>query len=308
MVADRTGSLAGIKRHDYLPFGEELYANTGGRTTTQGYSASDNVRQKFTKKERDVETNLDFFEARYYSSTMGRFTSPDEFAGGPGELYNFVDDASNNPTLYADLRKPQSLNKYQYAYNNPLRYIDPDGHDADDPNPQEPILLPPPTVAPPLVLPPGISKTPPNPLDLIDAIVQPLIDSTLGNAIRQTIGRDPELTPDDVPAPAMPQVGTPPSAQAQPMPPPPPMAAKVNKVRPVPGATGPHSVPKRDPHTGKVTGYTEYGPNGQPVKRFRGQGKPHGGVQPPLVLEPTKPGGRPKRARPAHPDETPKGL
>ena len=48
MVADRSGSLAGVKRHDYLPFGEELIAGAGGRATAQGYGATDNVRQKFT--------------------------------------------------------------------------------------------------------------------------------------------------------------------------------------------------------------------------------------------------------------------
>jgi RHS repeat-associated protein len=86
------------------------------------------VRQKLTHKERDNETGLDYFLARYYSSTQGRFTSPDEFTGGPDELFDFADDASDNPTFYADLENPQSLNKYQYTYNNPLNLTDDDGH------------------------------------------------------------------------------------------------------------------------------------------------------------------------------------
>ena len=49
MIIDKTGALANVKRHDYLPFGEELLAGTGGRTPTQGYSG-DSVRQKFTQR------------------------------------------------------------------------------------------------------------------------------------------------------------------------------------------------------------------------------------------------------------------
>src|ERR1051326_7178205 len=95
-----------------------------------GYVAGDGVRQQFTSKERDVETGLDYFLARYYSSTQGRFTSPDEFTGGPVELFAAAVQA--NPTFYADLTNPQTLNKYQYCVNNPLRYTDPSGHQQQD--------------------------------------------------------------------------------------------------------------------------------------------------------------------------------
>jgi RHS repeat-associated protein len=113
-------------RHDYLPFGGEIFGGTGARNSQQNYGAG-NLRQKFTLKERDIETGLDYFLARYYSSLQGRFASPDEFSGGPDEL--FVVEAASNPTFYADLANPQSLNKYQYCFNNPLRYVDLDGHD-----------------------------------------------------------------------------------------------------------------------------------------------------------------------------------
>jgi RHS repeat-associated protein len=62
-----------------------------------------------TQKERDNETGLDYFGARYYASTQGRFTSPDPGNAG------------------ADEGDPQSWNGYAYSLNNPLRFIDPDG-------------------------------------------------------------------------------------------------------------------------------------------------------------------------------------
>jgi RHS repeat-associated protein len=130
MVVDQSGDLTGanqVIRHDYLPFGEEILAGTGIRATSNGY-AGDGIRQKFTGKDRDAETGLDYFEARYYAGKQGRFTSPDEFSGGPDDLFDFADVASENPTLYGDLTEPQSLNKYVYCYNNPLSFIDIDGH------------------------------------------------------------------------------------------------------------------------------------------------------------------------------------
>jgi RHS repeat-associated protein len=65
---------------------------------------------KFTGKERDPESSLDFFGARYMSSAMGRFTGVDPVKITPGRL-----------------RDPQRLNLYSYVRNNPLRFIDPDG-------------------------------------------------------------------------------------------------------------------------------------------------------------------------------------
>jgi len=107
-----TDALGQVKaRHDYLPFGEEIIG-MGGRTTQQGYVVADNVRQKFTSKERDNETGLDYFGARYYGSNLGRFTSVDPLMAS------------------ARASSPQSWNRYIYCYNNPLRYIDPDGMDV----------------------------------------------------------------------------------------------------------------------------------------------------------------------------------
>lgn len=60
-----------MSRHDYEPFGEELFV---GRT---GEHKGDGIKQQFTGQERDLETRLDYFDARYYSYTHGRFTSTD---------------------------------------------------------------------------------------------------------------------------------------------------------------------------------------------------------------------------------------
>ena len=44
---------------------------------------------------------------------------------------SYSDDLEVNPTFYAELFAPQSLNKYQYCLNNPLRFVDPDGHQPE---------------------------------------------------------------------------------------------------------------------------------------------------------------------------------
>jgi RHS repeat-associated protein len=66
-----------VSRHDFLPFGEEL--TTNNRTSALGYGVTDNVMHKYTAKERDPESGLDYFGARYFSGAQGRFTSPDPY-------------------------------------------------------------------------------------------------------------------------------------------------------------------------------------------------------------------------------------
>ena len=96
-----------------LPFGDgqnsfpDQYAPT---------TADDSTPLHFTGKERDAESGNDYFGARYYASTMGRFMSPDW-------------SAKEEPVPYAQMDDPQSLNLYGYVRNNPLTRADADGHD-----------------------------------------------------------------------------------------------------------------------------------------------------------------------------------
>ncbi len=78
-----------------------------------------------------ADTGLDYFGARYYSGAQGRFTSPDEFPGGIVDPFTGQQISQPGPLPYADITDPQTLNKYAYVRNNPLRYTDPDGHCTD---------------------------------------------------------------------------------------------------------------------------------------------------------------------------------
>jgi RHS repeat-associated protein len=128
LIAERTGKAEGIKRRDFLPFGEEIQSGTGGRTTAQGYGGQDNIRQKFTLYERDDETGLDYAQARYYASGMGRFVSVDPYTI-VAEVQHEKDPDKANRMLEEYLSQPQKWNRYSYVQNNPLRYIDPSGED-----------------------------------------------------------------------------------------------------------------------------------------------------------------------------------
>jgi RHS repeat-associated protein len=203
-------------RYDYLPFGEELSSGISGRTVVMGYGAADSTKQKFTGKERDAESGLDYFLARYYSSAQARFTSPDEFAGGPDELFDFPDHASANPVFYADLHEPQSLNKYQYCYNNPLSCIDPDGHKVVLKRRQIG------TGSVGMVATAASMAQSPNPATSIIGTGL-LVVALIGEALI-TRAPEPVPVPDTVgKTEAQPQTTTPPQTQVQPMAPPAPL-------------------------------------------------------------------------------------
>jgi len=97
MITNSTGNI--VSESDYYPWGGELQ-----------FVSSDSNHYKFTGKERDSESGLDYFGARYYGNALGRFTSADPKRIALRHLLN-----------------PQKLNKYSYVLNNPLTLIDPDG-------------------------------------------------------------------------------------------------------------------------------------------------------------------------------------
>lgn len=93
-------SAAGVEtRHwEYSPYGRERFGST----------APFAVSHRFTGQVLDDETGLYYYGARYHDPQLGRFIQAD--------------------TLIPDLDNPQTLNRYAYVANNPLKYVDPSGH------------------------------------------------------------------------------------------------------------------------------------------------------------------------------------
>jgi RHS repeat-associated protein len=83
----------------YKPWGEQRYPSGASTLPT---------RHRFTGQIEDVEIGLYFYNARYYSSALGRFVSADTIVPSPSD--------------------PQSLNRFSYVRNRPLNRIDPSGH------------------------------------------------------------------------------------------------------------------------------------------------------------------------------------
>ncbi len=128
-----------INREEYFPYGETSFGSFGRK------------RYRFTGKERDEESGLNYHGARYYAPWLARWTSCD-----PLNIAEFNNDSEYNKTgaktafsknntesngnglSRNSTRKkaddPQLLNNYSYVLNNPLRYVDPTGYSSEDPD------------------------------------------------------------------------------------------------------------------------------------------------------------------------------
>ncbi|MFB1484325.1 RHS repeat-associated core domain-containing protein [Corallococcus sp. RDP092CA] len=102
-LTDEKGSV--IERMRYEPFGGRRYVNSLSLPLTR--SEASRVHLGFTGHETDEELGLINMKGRIYDPQLGRFLSPDPYLPAP--------------------RTSQSLNRYSYVLNNPLRYTDPSG-------------------------------------------------------------------------------------------------------------------------------------------------------------------------------------
>jgi len=91
IITDKNGNI--IEEIDYLPFGS---------------SFNKDEKISYNSKELDSDTGLNYYGARYYGSSLGRFITSD--------------------TVKGRLTDSQSLNLYVYTKNNPMKYVDPTGN------------------------------------------------------------------------------------------------------------------------------------------------------------------------------------
>jgi RHS repeat-associated protein len=91
------------------------WSNSTTALGLRGLGLGNRSGSRCTGKERDTESGLDDFDARFYSSPFGRFMTPDW-------------EAKPTDVPYANFGNPQSLNLYSYVQNNPTTMGDPDGH------------------------------------------------------------------------------------------------------------------------------------------------------------------------------------
>jgi RHS repeat-associated protein len=104
IITDNAGKV--IARKDFNAFGDET--NSAQRTEPLGYKPEE-IRQDYTGYQKDDESGLEFAQARYYNTKHGRFTSIDPL------------------TASANVKDPQTFNRYSYAMNSPYKFTDPLG-------------------------------------------------------------------------------------------------------------------------------------------------------------------------------------
>ena len=99
VMTDQLGNV--IWRQDYYAFGGDYGTTAGGNS------------HKFTGHVKDDATGQYYAKARYFTTSLGRFSQPDPALDGVPGL--------------SIIRNPQELNPYTYCYNRPTSLVDPDG-------------------------------------------------------------------------------------------------------------------------------------------------------------------------------------
>ncbi|MCL5264637.1 MAG: RES domain-containing protein [Chloroflexi bacterium] len=113
LLSDHLGGTVGVVDANGGNLRDSFYYSYGGSRLGGGGMPTD---RQYTGQTLDNSTGLYFYGARFYDASLGRFVSPD--------------------TIVPDPRNPQSLNRYSYVYNSPLKYVDPTGH-----NPMWPLMV-----------------------------------------------------------------------------------------------------------------------------------------------------------------------
>jgi RHS repeat-associated protein len=111
-IASRAGSVGAVTYYYHDQLGSTVASSGGESTRYWPYGATRSggvgTAYQFTGQRREAALGLYFYQARWYDGQVGRFLQADTIVPAPGD--------------------PQSLNRYSYTRNNPVRYVDPDGH------------------------------------------------------------------------------------------------------------------------------------------------------------------------------------
>ena len=99
LLTDAQAQVVG--EYDYDPFGNLV-----------GTDGTEATKYLFTGQEYDSESDLYYYNARYYNPVIGRFISRDASQGKMGDML--------------------SRNGYVYVKNNPLKYLDPTGNEEEN--------------------------------------------------------------------------------------------------------------------------------------------------------------------------------